>query len=136
MNILNGKEVADKIINQIKDSIDEHINESKHKLGYTIAKPSIAIILVGNNPASESYVKAKLKACESANINYNLIRFDETITEYDLLTEVKNLNKSHHDGFIVQLPLPDHIRPEPIINEISAYKDIDGFHPLLNKPKL
>jgi methylenetetrahydrofolate dehydrogenase (NADP+)/methenyltetrahydrofolate cyclohydrolase len=130
MNRLNGKEVSEKILNQIKENVDEHINESKQRLGYTITKPSIAIILVGNNPASESYVKAKLKACESANINYNLIRFDETISEYDLLLEVKNLNKSHHDGFIVQLPLPNHIRPEPIINEISAYKDIDGFHPL------
>ena len=130
MNKLNGKVVADNIINQIKLNIDENISQSKQRLGYTIAKPSIAIILVGNNPASESYVKAKLKACELANINYNLIRFDETISEYDLLLEVKNLNKSSHDGFIVQLPLPNHIRPEPIINEISAYKDIDGFHPL------
>ena len=90
----------------------------------------MAIVLVGNNPASESYVKCKLKACYKAGINHNLIRFDESMSAFDLLTEVKNLNKSSYDGFIVQLPLPDHIKPDPIINEISAYKDIDGFHPL------
>ena len=90
----------------------------------------MAIVLVGNNPASESYVKGKLKACEKAGINHNLIRFPETITAFELLEEVKRLNKSSYDGFIVQLPLPTHIKSEAIINEISAYKDIDGFHPL------
>jgi methylenetetrahydrofolate dehydrogenase (NADP+)/methenyltetrahydrofolate cyclohydrolase len=90
----------------------------------------MAIVLVGNNPASESYVKGKLKACDKAGINHTLIRFDESITAFDLLEEVKKLNKSSYDGFIVQLPLPPHIKPDAIINEISAYKDIDGFHPL------
>ena len=90
----------------------------------------MAIVLVGNNPASESYVKGKLKACEKAGINHHLIRFDENVSTFDLLEEVKKLNKSHFDGFIVQLPLPPHIKSDPIINEISAYKDIDGFHPL------
>ena len=90
----------------------------------------MAVVLVGNNPASESYVKGKLKACDKAGINHTLIRFDESITAFDLLEEVKKLNKSSYDGFIVQLPLPSHIKPDSIINEISAYKDIDGFHPL------
>jgi methylenetetrahydrofolate dehydrogenase (NADP+)/methenyltetrahydrofolate cyclohydrolase len=90
----------------------------------------MAIVLVGNNPASESYVKGKTKACEKAGINYSVIKFTEKITAFELLEEVKRLNKSSYDGFIVQLPLPDHIKADSIINEISAYKDIDGFHPL------
>jgi len=130
MNILDGKLVSNHILNVVKEKIDKHIGESKERLGYTISKPSMAIVLVGNNPASESYVKGKTKACEKAGINYNLIRFPETITNFELLEEVKRLNKSSYDGFIVQLPLPEHIKADSIINEISAYKDIDGFHPL------
>ena len=129
-NILDGKLVSNQILNDIRDKIQSHIEVSESRLGYQIAKPSMAIVLVGNNPASESYVKGKLKACEKAGINHNLIRFDESITAFELLEEVKKLNKSHYDGFIVQLPLPNHIKPDAIINEISAYKDIDGFHPL------
>ena len=130
MNILDGKLVSNEILTGVKEKIDYHISQSNDKIGYQIAKPSMAIVLVGNNPASESYVKGKLKACDKAGINHHLIRFDESISTFDLLTEVKNLNKSSYDGFIVQLPLPSHIKPDPIINEISAYKDIDGFHPL------
>lgn len=129
-NILDGKLVSNQILNDIKDKIEDHIELSESRLGYQISKPSMAIVLVGNNPASESYVKGKLKACDKAGINHTLIRFDETITAFELLEEVKRLNKSSYDGFIVQLPLPAHIKPDPIINEISAYKDIDGFHPL------
>lgn len=129
-NILDGKLVSNHILTGVKEKIDKHINESKERLGYTISKPSMAIVLVGKNPASESYVKGKLKACEKAGINHHLIRFDENVSTFDLLEEVKKLNKSHFDGFIVQLPLPPHIKSDPIINEISAYKDIDGFHPL------
>ena len=129
-NILDGKLVSTQLLNDVKDKIEGHIEASEPRLGYQIAKPSMAIVLVGNNPASESYVKGKLKACEKAGINHTLIRFNEDITAFELLEEVKRLNKSSYDGFIVQLPLPAHIKPDPIINEISAYKDIDGFHPL------
>lgn len=129
-NILDGKLVSNEILTGVKEKIDYHISQSNDKIGYTISKPSMAIVLVGNNPASESYVKGKLKACDKAGINHTLIRFDESITAFDLLEEVKKLNKSSYDGFIVQLPLPSHIKPDAIINEISAYKDIDGFHPL------
>ncbi len=130
MAILDGKLVSEKLLSEVCSKIEHHISESTNKLGYQISKPSMAIVLVGNNPASESYVKGKLKACEKAGINHSLIRFDESITAFELLEEVKKLNKSHYDGFIVQLPLPSHIKPDAIINEISAYKDIDGFHPL------
>jgi methylenetetrahydrofolate dehydrogenase (NADP+)/methenyltetrahydrofolate cyclohydrolase len=130
MNLLDGKFVSNQILSDIRNKIDANIEKSQSRLGYQISKPSMAIVLVGNNPASESYVKGKLKACEKAGINHNLIRFPETITAFELLEEVKRLNKSSYDGFIVQLPLPTHIKPDAIINEISAYKDIDGFHPL------
>jgi len=130
MNILDGKLVSNHILNEVKNKIDIQIENSESRLGYQISRPSMAIVLVGNNPASESYVKGKTKACEKAGINYNVIKFTETITAFELLEEVKRLNKSSYDGFIVQLPLPDHIKADSIINEISAYKDIDGFHPL------
>ncbi len=130
MNILDGKSVSEHILTKVRENIQNHISESQSRLGYQISKPSMAIVLVGNNPASESYVKGKIKACEKASINHTIIRFDESITAFELLEEVKRLNKSSYDGFIVQLPLPQHIKSDSIINEISAYKDIDGFHPL------
>lgn len=125
--ILDGKLASESIIIDIKSKIDHHISSEKR---FKMNRPSMAILLVGNNPASESYVKGKLKACEKAGIDARLFRYDESISAYDLHFEVKQFNKSHFDGFIVQLPLPEHIKPDPIINEISAYKDIDGFHPL------
>jgi methylenetetrahydrofolate dehydrogenase (NADP+)/methenyltetrahydrofolate cyclohydrolase len=126
-NILDGKLASESILNDVRFKIDNHI---KSELKYTMAKPTMAILLVGNNPASESYVKGKIKACERAGIDAQLFRYDESISAYDLLFEVKQFNKSHFDGFIVQLPLPNHIKADDIINEISAYKDIDGFHPI------
>lgn len=128
--ILDGKMVSDSILSETNRKIENHIEKSRETIGYTIKRPSMAIIIVGSNPASETYVNAKMKACEKSGIDSKLIRFDENVTNYELLTEVKKLNKSHFDGFIVQLPLPQHIDTDGIINEISAYKDIDGFHPL------
>ena len=128
MNILDGKAVSEKILVDLKEKIDDLI-KSNH-LGYTIAKPSIAIVIVGSNPASETYVKAKMRACEKAGIEHKLMRFEETITNFDLYNEVCKLNQSHFDGFIVQLPLPENIDSDAIIGAIDPSKDIDGFHPL------
>ena len=128
MKLLDGKAVSKEILKNVKADIDHYIDQ-KH-LGYNLSRPSIAIVMVGHNAASESYVRGKIKACERAEINHKIIRFEDTISTFDLISEIKILNKSHFDGFIAQLPLPDHIDPKPIINEISAYKDIDGFHPL------
>jgi methylenetetrahydrofolate dehydrogenase (NADP+)/methenyltetrahydrofolate cyclohydrolase len=130
MKILDGKMVSHHILKTVKEKINSHIEVGEEKIGYELSRPSIAIVLVGNNPASESYVKGKLKACDEAGINHQLIRFDETISSYELYEEIKKLNNSHFDGFIVQLPLPSHIKTESIINEIDPSKDIDGFHPL------
>ena len=126
--ILDGKAVSEKILVDLKEKIDDLI-KSNH-LGYTISKPSIAIVIVGSNPASETYVKAKMRACEKAGIEHKLMRFEETITNFDLYNEVCKLNQSHFDGFIVQLPLPEHIDTDAIIGAIDPSKDIDGFHPL------
>ena len=122
--ILDGKMVSEKILTDVKEKIDSIIQNN------VCSPPSIAILLVGENAASESYVKAKLKACERAGIIAQLFRYDSTITNFELIQEVKKFNKSKFDGFIVQFPLPEHIDKESIINEISAYKDIDGFHPI------
>ena len=122
--ILDGKMVSEKILKEVSEKIDSIIQNN------VCNRPSMAILLVGDNSASESYVKAKLKACEKAGIIAQLFRYDSSITNFELLQEVKKFNKSKFDGFIVQFPLPDHIDKESIINEISAYKDIDGFHPI------
>jgi methylenetetrahydrofolate dehydrogenase (NADP+)/methenyltetrahydrofolate cyclohydrolase len=124
-NILDGRLVSEHLLKNVSDEITEYVNRNSR-----LSRPSMAIVLVGSNPASESYVKGKTKACEKAGINYDVLRFDDSITAFELLEEVKRLNKSAYDGFIVQLPLPSHIKSDAIINEISAYKDIDGFHPL------
>ena len=126
MKILDGKIASKELINEVRNNVQNIIVKSETPLN----PPSMAIILVGNNPASESYVKSKIKACQSAGITHKLLRFEENVTNFELLEEVKRLNKSNVDGFIVQLPLPSHIKTESIINEISAYKDIDGFHPI------
>jgi methylenetetrahydrofolate dehydrogenase (NADP+) / methenyltetrahydrofolate cyclohydrolase len=128
MEILDGKKASEHLIQDVRERIT--MDKKQFKLGYEISSPSMAVVFVGNNPASESYVKAKVKACEKAGINANVIRFDEFITDFELYQEVERLNQSHFDGFIVQLPLPEKINPEPIINAISDRKDIDGFHPL------
>ena len=126
--ILDGKAVSEKRLVDLKETIAGFIKSNQ--LGYTISKPSIAIVIVGSNPASETYVKAKMRACEKAGIEHKLMRFEETITNFDLYNEVCKLNQSHFDGFIVQLPLPEHIDADAIIGTIDPNKDIDGFHPL------
>ena len=117
--ILDGKLVAAKLLKEVKEEIA--LSENK--------APSIAIVLVGNNPASESYVSFKIKACKDAGINTEIIRFEESVNNEDLLNEITKLNKSDFTGFIVQLPLPKHINVDSIISHIDPKKDIDGFHP-------
>ena len=124
MKILDGKVVSEKILSETKVKIDTMCHNN------AIPRPSLAIVIVGNNPASETYVKAKIRACENAGISSKLIRFDESIGNFELFNEVSKLNSSHFDGFIVQLPLPEHIDVDAIIGHIDPDKDVDGFHPL------
>ena len=94
-------------------------------------RPNLAAILVGHDGGSETYVANKVKACEACGFEGQLLRFDEDITEQQLLDEIKRLNEDPEvDGFIVQLPLPKHIDEQKVIQAIDYRKDVDGFHPI------
>ena len=124
MILLDGKKTS----NDIKDEIALEVQEIISKGG---KKPHLAAILVGNNGASETYVNAKVKACERIGFDSTLIRLSEDVSEDILIQEIIKINKSTSiDGLIVQLPLPNHIDEKKIINTIDANKDVDGFHPI------
>ena len=124
MILLDGKKTS----NDIKDEIALEVQEIISKGG---KKPHLAAILVGNNGASETYVNAKVKACERVGFDSTLIRLSEDVSEDILIQEIIKINKSTSiDGLIVQLPLPNHIDEKKIINTIDANKDVDGFHPI------
>jgi methylenetetrahydrofolate dehydrogenase (NADP+)/methenyltetrahydrofolate cyclohydrolase len=92
--------------------------------------PHLAAILVGTNGASETYVASKVKNCEETGFGSSLYRFDETVSEADLLAQIEVLNKDGNvDGILVQLPLPKHIDDAKVIEAIDPKKDVDGFHP-------
>ena len=119
MKILDGKLVSEKILNDIKSEILE--------LKVT---PKIAIILIGENQASETYVKNKMIASKKCGIKSTLIRFKSDISEEEVLNTIQTINDDDSfQGVIVQMPVPKHINPQNIINAISSNKDIDGFHP-------
>ena len=123
MKILYGKQLS----NIIKDEIKEVV---KIRLKKGLKKPHLAAILVGNDGASLTYVASKVKSCDQVGFDSTLIRLKESITEDDLLLEINKLNQDKRiDGYIVQLPLPDHINEERILLEINPNKDVDGFHP-------
>lgn len=111
----------------------------KKRIAETVAKmveagdraPHLAAILVGHDGGSETYVANKVKACEECGFKSTLIRFEDDVTEEDLLAEIRRLNEDETvDGFIVQLPLPRHINEELITQAIDPSKDVDGFHPV------
>lgn len=121
--ILDGKLISE----QIQAEILLEVNTLKALGGKT---PHLAAILVGNDGASETYVAAKVRACEKAGFISSLIRLPETATEQELLTKIDELNNNASiDGYIVQLPLPKHIHEHKIMEAISPQKDVDGFHP-------
>ncbi|MES2394483.1 MAG: tetrahydrofolate dehydrogenase/cyclohydrolase catalytic domain-containing protein [Bacteroidota bacterium] len=121
--ILDGKLISE----QIQAEILLEVNTLKAQGGKT---PHLAAILVGNDGASETYVGAKVKACEKAGFISTLVRLPETATEQELLRKIDELNKDTSiDGYIVQLPLPKHIHEHKIMEAISPQKDVDGFHP-------
>lgn len=124
MQILDGKKVAQAIKDQLKLSVAQLAVEGK-KI------PHLAAILVGTNGASETYVAAKVKACEEVGISSTLVRFEESVSVYKLLEKINSLNNDPDiDGILVQLPLPKHISDEEVINAIDPDKDVDGFHPI------
>ena len=124
MQLIDGKATA----TAIKAEIAEEVKEIMAKGG---KQPHLAAVLVGHDGGSETYVKNKVLACEACGFKSTLIRFEEGITEAELLECVDKLNKDDDvDGFIVQLPLPKHINEQKIIEAIDYRKDVDGFHPI------
>jgi methylenetetrahydrofolate dehydrogenase (NADP+) / methenyltetrahydrofolate cyclohydrolase len=124
MQLLDGKMIAD----QVKQEIAHEVSAIKQAGGKT---PHLVAILVGNDGASETYVGHKEKACAQVGFNSTVLRFDESISEEQLLAEVEKLNKNPEiDGFIVQMPLPKHISDQKVIEAIDPKKDVDGFHPV------
>ena len=122
MTIIDGKALSEKVLKEIEK---EH-SELEKKVG---RKAGLAVIIVGENPASQIYVRNKIRACEKVGFHSETIRLDENITEENLLLEIQKLNNnSNIDGILVQLPIPKHIDGLKIINAISAEKDVDGFH--------
>lgn len=124
--ILDGKSSSDFILSDVHDEIISHLNNQEFEL----KAPKLSVILVGNNNASNVYVRNKTKACDKAGIEHNILKYDESITTEELVKEIHILNNSDVDGFIVQLPLPSHINTEEVISAIDPNKDVDGFHPI------
>ncbi|MGI8600693.1 MAG: bifunctional 5,10-methylenetetrahydrofolate dehydrogenase/5,10-methenyltetrahydrofolate cyclohydrolase [Chitinophagaceae bacterium] len=123
MQILNGKEASQ----AIKDSLKLEVAQLSTN-GKTV--PHLVAVLVGNNGASETYVAAKVKACEEVGFKSTLIHFEEEVSSLKLLDKIRDLNTDPDvDGILVQLPLPQHISAEEVINTIDPSKDVDGFHP-------
>lgn len=122
-NILDGVKISNQIKREIKEEVDKILNSGKRP-------PHLVAILVGENGASKAYVNSKVKDCKEVGFGSSLLRFDEKISEEELLSEIKKLNENPEvDGFIVQLPLPKGIDQEKIIMAIDPKKDVDGFHP-------
>ena len=123
MTILDGKKTS-------KDIKEEIAVEVAQLIASGGKKPHLAAILVGNDGASETYVSAKVKACEKVGFNSTLVRLEDTVSEVELLVEVEKINQNEDiHGLIVQLPLPKHIDEMKVTEAILPQKDVDGFHP-------
>lgn len=123
MQLLDGLSVSKTIKLELKEQVEKRKSENKKN-------PHLAAVLVGNNGASQTYVNAKVKACNEVGFDSTLIHLPEDISEHDLLFEIEKLNLNPDiDGYIVQLPLPQHINEKKILLAIDPMKDVDGFHP-------
>ena len=124
MQLIDGKAVATQIKREIATEVDNILSNGGKR-------PHLAAILVGHDGGSETYVAAKVKACEECGFTSTLIRYETDVTEEELLAKVEELNNDADvDGFIVQLPLPKHIDEQKITEAIDYRKDVDGFHPV------
>ena len=124
MELIDGKKLSDTIKQEIAQEVESMVaNGAK--------RPHLAAILVGHDGGSETYVAHKVRACEQCGFKSTLIRFEDTVTEAELLERISELNADDDvDGFIVQLPLPRHISEQKVIEAIDYRKDVDGFHPI------
>jgi len=124
MILLDGKRTSQAIKDELKEKVVE-LKKRKEKI------PHLAIILVGNDGASRTYVNSKIKSCEYVGFNFTLIEYPETVSEEEILNKIEEINKdSNIDGLIVQLPLPKTINEQKVIEAIDFKKDVDGFHPV------
>ena len=124
MTIIDGKQTAADIKAEIAREVEQMVSEGRKR-------PHLAAVLVGHDGGSETYVKNKVLACEQCGFKSTLIRFEDNVSEAELLECVDQLNRNGDiDGFIVQLPLPHHIDEQKIIEAIDYRKDVDGFHPI------
>ncbi len=124
MTIIDGKQTAADIKAEIAREVEQMVSEGRKR-------PHLAAVLVGHDGGSETYVKNKVLACEQCGFKSTLIRFEDNVSEAELLECVDQLNRNGDiDGFIVQLPLPRHIDEQKIIEAIDYRKDVDGFHPI------
>ncbi len=123
-NLIDGKAISKEIKKEIAEKVQEWINSGNKR-------PHLAVIIVGHDGGSETYVAHKVKSCEEVGFTSTKIALEEDITEEELLQKVEELNKNDDvDGFIVQLPLPKHISEQKVIEAIDYKKDVDGFHPI------
>lgn len=121
--ILDGLKISKDIKQEIKIEVDKIVSSGQRP-------PHLAAILVGENGASKAYVSSKVKDCKEVGFKSSLLKFNDTITETELLSEIEKLNAdSEVDGFIVQLPIPKGMDEEKVIETIIPEKDVDGFHP-------
>jgi methylenetetrahydrofolate dehydrogenase (NADP+)/methenyltetrahydrofolate cyclohydrolase len=124
MELIDGKKISAEIKKEISEQVKVMIDADERP-------PHLAAILVGNDPASETYVASKGKACKEVGFDSSTYKFESHIEEKELLETVEFLNNDPEiDGFIVQLPLPEHIDEEKVIQAIKPEKDVDGFHPV------
>ncbi len=124
MQLIDGKKISEEIKSEIAAQVEKMVAEGKRR-------PHLAAVLVGHDGGSETYVANKVKACERCGFKSSLIRFEDNVTEDELLEQIEKLNNDDDvDGFIIQLPLPRHINEQKIIEAIDVRKDVDGFHPI------
>ncbi len=122
--LIDGKKIA----GQIKEQIAGEVKKIKQQGGKI---PHLAVILVGKDGASETYVAHKEKACHQVGIHFTLIRFEDNVSQNELLNKINEINNNENiDGMIVQLPLPKQIDEQKVIESIDPEKDVDGFHPV------
>ena len=120
--ILDGKQLSQ----ELKDEMRQEVDALAQKYG---RRPCLMVVIVGNNPASQSYVRGKIKATEYVGFDGSLVSLPEDVTEDALIAEIERLNQNELvDGILVQLPLPKHISEDRVIASISPEKDVDGFH--------
>jgi len=124
MVLIDGKKINSEIKTEIAKEVDEMLSQGKKR-------PNLAVIMVGDDGASATYVGSKIKTCKEVGFDSTDISYPESATEEEILVKIEEVNKDPNiDGLIVQLPLPKHIREDKIIEAIDYKKDVDGFHPI------